>query len=256
MKVSCCPKGLTLIELIMTIVLIGVLMLPLGLMCNEYIRGVVYAGDLTVGESLAMTEMAKINNLSYSDATLADEYDNTTSNYEGSGLDLNRQVDIVAGTSNNLKKVVVTVYKRDTTTEAVKLVSYVTDVAYGSGSGGGAVTTGGEADSLSVTGGTISGGKLQNIDMENTSATDDIIIDQVRVSWGGSNTLTSIEMDGSTRWSGAESTSGTTIDITDFTLSAGTSYNNTGRFNFSSNVSSVTLVFIMSDASETGSYSW
>ena len=46
-------KGFTLIEIIMTIVLIGVIMVPVGLMCGEYMRKMVYSGDLAVAESLA-----------------------------------------------------------------------------------------------------------------------------------------------------------------------------------------------------------
>ena len=248
-------QGFTLIELIMTIVVLAIVMIPLGFMSMEYMQAIVHSRGLAVAEGLVKTEMAKINNLSYSDSTLEDGDDDTTSNYEGHSYDLRRTVDYVVGSSNNLKKVQVRVYPPGNTTDhLVNLVTYIANVSFGSGSGGGAASS--EADSLVVSSGNIHRKVLRQIDMENSNLTDDITIDQVTVSWGGSNTLTEIEIGGSTRWTGSESTSGTTIDITDFTLTAGTSYNNTGLFTFSSNVSSVSLTFIMSDASETSTYSW
>ena len=254
--------GFTLIEIIITIVVIAIFVSGAALVFHQIIEGSMFSGDLIEGLNLARREMSKVINLAYGDATLDDGYDTTTTNYDSSGYDLNRKVDIVAGTSDNLKKVEVTVYPTGKTNQLVKLATYVADVSFGPGSGGAAPGSGQEADSLTVSGGTISGKKLQNIDMENTDATDDITLSQVTVSWTNSNpanpaSLTTIEMDSSTRWSGSEATSGTTIALTStFTLSAATSYNNTGKFTFSQNVSSVTLTFIMSDASSTSGYSW
>jgi len=256
-------SGFTLIEIIITIVVIAIFVSGTALVFHQIIEGSMFSGDLIEGLNLARREMSKVINLSYDgDATLDDGYDVNTMNYDSSGYDLNRKVDIVAGTSDNLKKVEVTVYPTGKTNQLVKLATYVADVSFGPGSGGAAPGSGQEADSLTVSGGTISGKNLRSIDMENTDATDDITISQVTVSWTNSNpakpaSLTTIEMDGSARWSGSESTSGTTIALTNtFTLSAATFYNNTGKFTFSQNISSVTLTFIMSDASSTSDYSW
>ena len=262
MKTVFRKHGFTLIEMIMIIVLLGIVMIPLGIMSMKYVEGIVYSRDLGVAEGLAKTEMAKINNLAYDDATLADAYDITTSNYEGYGPDLRREVSYVAGSDDNLKKVVVTLYESGTSTQLAKVVSYVADVSFGAGSGGGAVTSESEADLLAISSGSISAKVLRNIDMENTSTTDAITISKVRVSWTDSNpskpaSLTTIEMDGSTRWSRLESTSGTTVTLSaPFTLAAATSYNNTGEFTFSENISSVTLTFIMSDNSSTAAITW
>jgi len=255
-------SGFTLIELIMTMILIGVIMVPLGLMCNEYIHSIIFSRDAGVAEALAKLEMAKINNLSYSDATLVDGYDNTASNYEGYNIDLRREIDYVAGSSNNLKKAVLTLYEGGTSSELAQVASYIADVSFGAGSGGGGVGSEDEAGSLSVTGGSISAKRLRNINLENTSATDDITISEITVSWTNSNpskpaSLTSIDFEGGVdEWSGSESSSGTTIDITDFTLTAATTYNNSGVFTFSQNISSVTLTFIMSDGSSTAAIVW
>ena len=98
-------QGFTLIELIMTIVVLAIVMIPLGFMSMEYMQAIVHSRGLAVAEGLVKTEMAKINNLSYSDSTLEDGDDDTTSNYEGHSYDLRRTVDYVVGSSNNLKKV-------------------------------------------------------------------------------------------------------------------------------------------------------
>lgn len=259
MKIIYKKKGFTLIELIMTIVVLGLIMIPLGFMSIEYVRSIVYSRDLGIAEGLARLEMSKINNLAYDDNTLEDGDDDTTSSYEGYHLDLNRKVNYVAGTNDNLKKVEVSVYESGTTTQLVKVVSYIADVSFGSGSGGGAVG-GGAAASLAVSGGSILGSNLENVTLQNTSG-DPITITGVTISFTGTTGihLQAIAMDGTQRWSGPPNVlSGVTITFdTNFTLAASTTYNNTGLFEFTRNLTSVTsLVFIMSDASETESYSW
>ena len=251
-------KGFTLIELIMAIVVLAIVMIPLGAISIEYMRSVVYARELVVAEGLAKTEMAKINNLSYTDTTLEDGDDDTTTNYLGYAYDLRRTVSFVPGWSNNLKQVKVMVYPTGTTVQLVELITYIANVSFGAGSGGGGGGAGDEADSLVVTGGDINKKKLRRITLENTSA-DTITITGVTISFSGTGNikLKNIIMNGAVRWSGTAS-SGSTITLdTSFTLAGGTVYPQTARFNFSKNLSSVSsLVFIMSDATETPAYSW
>jgi len=249
-------NSFTLIEMIITIVLLGLIFIPLGIMTIEYVEGIFYSRDLGLAQGLITIEMAKINNLDYDDSSLEDGDDDTTSDYEGYHLDLNRKIDIVPDTDNDLKKVEVTIYQSGTTIQLAKAVTYVADVLFGAGSGGGAAGGGDEVDSLVITSGDINKKVLRKIDMQNTSTDDAITIDKVIVSWGGANTLTTIAMGGVMKWSGSESISPTTIDITDFVLAVDTFYNNTGYFTFSSNLSSATLTFIMSDLSQTSEYSW
>lgn len=248
----------TFVELIITTVLLGIVMIPLGLMSLEYTRAIVYSRHLVTVEGLAKTEMAKINNLSYTDATLIDTYDNTTSNYEGYPYDFRRTVNYVAGWNNNLKQVQVRVYPSGNTTNSfVNLITYIADVSFGAGSQGIGPPPG-DADSLVVTGGGISGDTLGYVTLQNTSSSP-ITITGVTISFtgrGGIN-LSTITMDEIQRWSGSAS-SGSTITLTiSFTLTANTTYNNTGFFVFNKILSSVTsLVFIMSDGSQTVSYAW
>ena len=250
-------KSFTLIELIVTIVVLGMVMVPLGFMSIEYVRSIVYSRDLGIAEGLVRLEMSKINNLDYEDATLDDGYDTTTNNYEGYSLNLNRKVDYVPDTDNNLKKVEVSVYESGTTTQLVKLVTYVASVSFGPGSGGGAVG-GGAAASLAVSDGEIDGDVLVDVTLQNTSG-DPITITGVTISFTGQSgiKLRTIEIDDEEKWSGNVS-SGATITLdTSFTLAANTTYEEAGLFEFSKDLTSVTsLVFIMSDGSETESYSW
>lgn len=256
--------GFTLIEVIITIVLLGIIMIPLAIMSIEYMQGIVYSRKLGIVEGLAKTEMAKINRLSYIDATLADGYDNTAANYEGYPYDLRRTVNYVSGWNNNLKKVQVRLYPQgDAINHLVKVITYIADVAFGAGSSGAAAGSGGgQSDSLIISAGVVSANRLHQIDMRNSSTTDAITISQATVSWINANpakpaALTQIEMNSVIRWSGTQSTSGATTTLTTpFALSANTTYTNTGIFTFSQNIQSVTIIFIMSDGSTTASIAW
>ena len=251
-------RGFSLIEIIITILIIAIFISVIALVFQEIVKGLGFSGDTVKALSLARLELSKVNNLSFTDLTLADGYNNTTSNYESSSYDLNRLVSIVPSTSNNLKKVTISIYPSATTSVLAKLITYVADIDFGPGSGGSA--PGGEdpeADSLTVTGGAISAKLLQNITLENTS-TDPITITGVTITFTGSGgiKLKTIDMNGVERWSGTVSSGSTITFDTNFTLSASTTYSSTAHFTFSKNVSSATVTFNMSDATSTSSYSW
>ncbi len=248
-------RSFTLIELIITITLMGIVLIPLGLMSLEFTREIVYSRDIGRAEALAKLEIAKINNLSYADPSLAAGYDNTTANYEGYPYDLRRSV--TAGPVANLKQVQVRVYPAGNTTNFLaNAITYIgNNIAFGAGSGGMAV---GEAGSLVVSGGNISGSQLQNVNLQNTDPANSITITGIIISFTGSGgiRLQSITMDGIQRWSGSAS-SGATITLTSsFTLAANTTYSNPTFLTFSRTLTSVTsLVFIMQDSTQTTSYS-
>lgn len=254
--------GFALIELIISIVVLGIVLIPLGLMSMEYMREIVYSRDLAAAEGLAKTEMSIVNNIPYSDATLADGYDNTTSNYAEHPYDLCRTVSFANSPTNTLKKVQVRVYPSGSTTQLANVITYLASVSFGTGSGGGSTSSGGQSDFLVVSAGVVSANRLHQIDMQNTDPANSITISQVIISWTNSKdsqpaSLTQIEMGGSTRWSGTESTSGSTVTLTSpFTLSANTTYTNTGIFTFSQGIKSVTIIFVMSDSSTTASMIW
>ena len=254
-------KSFTLVELTITIVILGIIMIPLGIMSIEYMRGMVYSRGLVLAEGLIKTEMAKINNLAYDVVTLANAYDNTASDYGGYRLDMRREVDYVAGTNNELKKVVLTVYKGATTAQLAQVTTYIANVTFGAGSAGGGVVTTGDADSLTVSGGSISDNILEGITLQNTGGSE-ITITGAIISFSGTTgiKLKSITIETVPRWSGTVS-SGQSLEFDPedvFTLSASTTYTDTCVLTFStakvlSEVSS--LVFTMSDGSETTPYS-
>lgn len=129
--------GFTLIELIITITLLGIVLIPLGVMCLEFMRTSVYSRDLGICEGLAKLELAKINNLSFSDATLADGYDNIISGYEDYPYDLRRTVSFANPPINSLKKVQVRLYPSgDTVSHLVNIITYIANVSFGAGSAG------------------------------------------------------------------------------------------------------------------------
>ena len=252
-------RGFTLIELVITILIISLFVAGIAMIMGQVVVGLAFSGDTVKALSLARLEMSRVNNLPYSDATLADGYNVTTTNYESSVYDLNRAVDYVAGTSNNLKEVNVSVYLTGTADILSSLTTYVADIDFGPGSGGGSPGGGGtEAGSLSASGGSISAKLLQNVTLANTSTDSTITITGVTVTFTGSSgiKLKAIRMNGTDRWTGIKS-SGSTITLTSsFTLAIDTTYSNTAKFTFSKNLSSASVIFNMSDGSSTTAYSW
>lgn len=130
----------TLIEIIITIVLVGLALIPLSIMALEYVRGTFYSRDLGVVEGLAKDELSKVNSLAFSDPTLTDGYDNITSNYQGYPFDLRRSVNIVSGMNNALKQVQVRIYPAgDLSRQLVNITTFVANTSFGPGSGGGLI---------------------------------------------------------------------------------------------------------------------
>jgi len=243
-------RGFSLIEIIITILIIAIFVSVIASVFQEIVKGLGFSGDTVKALSLARLELSKVNNLKFTDSTLADGYNNTTSNYESSSYDLNRAVSIVPSTSNNLKKVIVSVYSATTTNILAKLATYVADINFGSGSET-------QADGLAVTSGDINNKRLRRIDFENTSD-EDITMTGVTITFTGNGgiRLKRIKMDGSIVWNGNENSGSTITFSSPFILTAGTFYNNAGLFRFSKNLSSATVTFNMEDDSTTSSYSW
>jgi len=130
----------TLIEIIITIVLVGLALIPLSIMALEYVRGTFYSRDLGVVEGLAKDELSKVNSLSFNDPTLADGYNNITGNYQGYSFDLQRSVNIVPGMNNALKQVQVRIYPAgDLSRQLINITTFVANTSFGPGSGGGLI---------------------------------------------------------------------------------------------------------------------
>ncbi len=262
-------RGFVLIELIITITLMGIIMVPLGIMSMEFMRGIVYSRDSGVVDGLAKVEMAKINNLVFGDTTLADGYDNTATNYEGYPYDLRRIVNFANPPANTLKKVQVRIYPSgNIITPLLNTITYRADVSYGAGSGSGSAGSI-AANFLEMTGGNIynsgSAHQLINVTMQNISPSLSITITAAEVSFTGASgiklqKITINAVDGTrSRWSGSRSSPAGPLSLSPTTtLAAGTSYSNPVLLDFNNKrLDTVeSLVFTMSDGSTTTDYSW
>lgn len=252
---SCQKRGFSLIEFIMTITVLGLVLIPLGVMSIEFTRGLVYSRNLGAPEGLTKIEMAKVNNLAYDNLTLADGYDNTTVNYEGYPYDLRRTVNYVSGSGNLLKNVQLRVYLAGKTTNPlVNAITYKADVSFGAGSAGG--TPGyAQANALEVSGGSIVGKQLKDVTLANVDPTASITITGMTITFtGAAGSVTKVTIGGTVKWSGSASSPATIILSSPFDLFSNFTY--TLLIDFDKHPSSVTLVFVMAGGSQTVSYSW
>ena len=119
-------QGFTLIELIMTIVVVSICAIPLSLLVSQHITSVFQSEDYTMAINLGRFEMEKVNNMSY-----ANIVSGSFSNYQGYSYDITRTVSYAPGggsgaTAESLKKVQVDVKKAGS---AIVIVSFVTYIA-------------------------------------------------------------------------------------------------------------------------------
>lgn len=103
-------KGFTLIELIITIVIAGVISLAVLFFISEYLSAVVYLHYDIYAVNLARMEIEKTNNMAFEN--LGNDLWN---DYEGYGYKVVRKVTNVQDTSNMVKEVEVSVYKPSNT---------------------------------------------------------------------------------------------------------------------------------------------
>ena len=123
-------KGFTLIELVMTIVVVGIVAVPLSLLLSEHIRSLFQSEDYTMATNLARLDMEKVNNLAYANVATA-----SSPNYNGYNCDIIRTVTYAQGTQltpESLKQIRVDVRKTGSATVLVSLVTYLArNISYG-----------------------------------------------------------------------------------------------------------------------------
>jgi prepilin-type N-terminal cleavage/methylation domain-containing protein len=116
-------KGFTLIELIMTIVVVGVIALPLSISIFSQVQGTVTSGVYTTGLNLARFEMEKVNNLAYASIVTA-----SFSSYQGYAYDVTRTVAFAqgnAGSAESLKQITVSVTQTGSAVVVASLTTYI-----------------------------------------------------------------------------------------------------------------------------------
>lgn len=126
--------GLTLIELIMTIVVVSILGIPLALLLREHIEGAFQSQDDTMAVNFARLEMETVKNMSY-DNILIGNFISSNPIYSQYGFEAEIRVRYIQGsgsTPERLKEIRVNVRKLGDPTVLFSLVTYLArNVNYG-----------------------------------------------------------------------------------------------------------------------------
>jgi prepilin-type N-terminal cleavage/methylation domain-containing protein len=117
-------KGFTLIELIMTIVVVGIVALPISVTLARHVQSVFESQDMTIATNLARFDLELMNNTDYTSIASA-----SFTGYQGYDYDLTRTVvSYVNGwwfSTESTKKITVQVNKSGSAAVLVKLVTYI-----------------------------------------------------------------------------------------------------------------------------------
>ena len=127
MKKSQNKKGFTLIELIITIVIVGMIAIPLSLLLAEMVQSVETAGENNIAVNLARLEMEIVNNLDYDSIT------SRTTTFGEYPYDVIRDVnEIYSSGDEGLKEISVEVQKSGSEDVLVTFITYLAkNVNYG-----------------------------------------------------------------------------------------------------------------------------
>ena len=114
----------------MTIVLVGIVSIPLSLLIAQHITSTAYSKDTTLAFNLARWDMEQVNNTAYASIASA-----SFPAYQGHSYDLARTVAFVAGSAvsaESLKRITVTVTRSGGGSVLATLVTYIArNVSYG-----------------------------------------------------------------------------------------------------------------------------
>lgn len=116
-------KGFTLIELIMTIVVVGIIALPISITLSRHVQSVFQSQDMTMANNLARFDLEQVNNTDYNDIASA-----SIPGYQGYDYDLTRTVALINSWFFGLegtKKITVQVSKSGSAAVLIKLVTYI-----------------------------------------------------------------------------------------------------------------------------------
>lgn len=123
-------SGFTLIELIMTIIVLAIIAIPLSLLLSQHISSVFAAEDYAAAVNLGRFEMEKVNNLAYTNIISAN-----FPNYEGYNYDVTRTVSFAQGnaaSAESLRSIRVDVRRSGSATVLLSLNTYIArNVNYG-----------------------------------------------------------------------------------------------------------------------------
>ena len=117
-------RAFMLIELMMTIVVVGIIAIPISITLSQQIQSVFTSQDLSMANNLARFDLAQMNNTTYTSIVSAN-----VSNYQGYSYDLTRTVTFVNGTSLTAEstiKVISQITKSGSAAVITSLTTYIT----------------------------------------------------------------------------------------------------------------------------------
>jgi len=122
-------SAFTLIELIMTIVVVGIIALPISITLARQIQSVFISQDYTVALDLARFEMEKVINTAYASIVVGTT---NSANYQGYAYDLTTIVSETVSGSEAYKTISISAKKAGSATVLVTLKTYlVKNVTWG-----------------------------------------------------------------------------------------------------------------------------
>ncbi len=123
-------RGVTLVELVMTMVVLGIVAVPLTLLLYEHVEGTFMSSDQVMAAQLGRREMERLNNAAY-DSLLTE----SQANYEGYDFDVSTTVTYVQGnpsSAESLKQVQIEVTKSGSSEVLASFITYrVKNVQFG-----------------------------------------------------------------------------------------------------------------------------
>jgi prepilin-type N-terminal cleavage/methylation domain-containing protein len=113
----------TLIELLMTIVVVGIVALPISVTLAKHVQSVFQSQDLTLANNLARFDLEEMNNTAYASIVSA-----TINNYQAYPYTLTRTVSFINGTAltaESTLKVLVQVTNSGSAAVLAQLVTFI-----------------------------------------------------------------------------------------------------------------------------------
>ena len=117
-------KGFTLIELIMTIVVVSIIAIPLSLTVFQYIVSFVSTQNLTQAIQIARWDLERISRIDYGDSTMDEGITIISAPYADYGYDVERDINIIQSGTEGLKQIDIRVYPQGTTDTLTTFTTY------------------------------------------------------------------------------------------------------------------------------------